>query len=298
VTKISVVITAISGEEKYLPLCLASIKNFADEVVIVDMSHEKLISEIGKKFKAKIISHEFVNYVEPVRNFGISKANGEWILILDPDEEIASTLARRMKEITQEGTIDYVRVPRKNIVFGKALRHSRWWPDYNIRFFKKGSVVWDEVIHSVPMTEGNGIDLEAKDGFAIMHHHYESIEQFIERMNRYTTVQAKLKSKDYQFKWSDLITKPSAEFLSRFFAGEGYRDGIHGLTLSALQAVSELVLYLKIWGLQGFKDENLDMNDVISEFNKTKKEFNYWENDIKVRDGGGIIPRIKRKLRM
>ncbi len=303
--KISAVITTISGEERYLASCLTSIKNFTEEIVIVDMSGSSEISSIGKKFKAKMFKHEFVNYVEPVRNFGISKATGDWVLVLDPDEEISSSLADRLTQITKEENVDYVRVPRKNIVFGKALRHSRWWPDYNIRFFKKGKVSWDEVIHSVPMTEGNGIDLEAKNEFAIIHHHYESIEQFVERMNRYTSVQAKLKFEDYDFKWQDLITKPSAEFLSRFFAGEGYKDGIHGVALALLQAFSELVLYLKIWGLRGYKDENLDIKDTIYELQKTRKEFNYWENDVLIKENGGIIPlisklvlRIRRKFKI
>jgi (heptosyl)LPS beta-1,4-glucosyltransferase len=296
--KISAVITTISGEEKYLNSCLASIKKFADEIVIVDMSGSSEVSKIAKNFKAKVFKHDFVNYVEPVRNFGISKATHEWILILDPDEEITSTLVQRLNEIVQEENIDYVRIPRKNIVFGKALRHSRWWPDYNIRFFKKGKVSWNEVIHSVPMTEGNGIDLEAKDELAIVHHHYESIEQFIERMNRYTTVQAKLKSKDYKFKSMDLISKPSAEFISRFFAAEGYKDGVHGLSLSALQAVSELVMYLKIWQLNKFEEENIHIGQTILEFAKVKREFNYWENDVLVKENGGIIPRIRRKLKV
>lgn len=296
--KISVVITCVLGEEKYLPLSLASIKNLAHEIVIVDMSSEKEIEKVGKQYGAKIFKHELVNYVEPVRNFGISKATSEWILILDPDEEISSTLARRLSQITKEQSVDYVRIPRKNIVFGKTLHHARWWPDYNIRFFKKGKVSWDEVIHSVPMTEGNGIDLEAKENNAITHHHYETIEQFIERMNRYTTVQAKLKAKDYEFNAHDLVAKPSGEFLSRYFAGQGYRDGIFGFALSALQAFSELVVYLKIWQLQGFKDEEMKINHVILDIGKQKRELAYWENDVLVKEKGGIVPRIRRKLKV
>jgi (heptosyl)LPS beta-1,4-glucosyltransferase len=297
-SKISVVVTAIEGEEKYLPLCLASVKKLAWEIVVIDMSNGKAISDIAKKYKAKIYTHEFVNYVEPVRNFGMSKARGEWILILDPDEEIMSSLIKKLEQIAKNDEADYVRVPRENIVFGKVLRHSRWWPDYNIRFFKKGKVSWDEVIHAVPMTEGRGMDLEAKNEFAIKHHHYESVEQFVERMNRYTSVQAKLKAKDYKFSWKDVITKPTGEFLSRFFAGQGYRDGLHGLALASLQAVSELVLYLKIWGLQGFKDEQLDAKSTIYEIGKVKREFVYWENDTLIKESGGLLPRIRRRFKI
>ena len=122
---ISAVITCVSGEEKYLSSCLDSIKNFVKEIVIVDMSGGKEISSVAKKFNAKVYPHEFTNYVEPVRNFGISKAKEDWILILDPDEEISLTLAHRLVQITEEGNVDYIRIPRRNIVFGKVLRHSR-----------------------------------------------------------------------------------------------------------------------------------------------------------------------------
>ena len=295
---VSLVVTTVAGEEKYLEKCLSSVKDFSDEIVIVDMSGGSEISTIAKKFKAKVFKHELINYVEPVRNFGISKAKGEWILILDPDEEVSKTLVKRLESVVKNSEADYVRVPRENIVFGKALRYSRWWPDFNIRFFKKGKVSWDEVIHSVPMTVGDGLDLEAKNDLAIIHHHYENVEQFIERMNRYTSVQAKLKSKDYKFKWQDLISKPTGEFLSRFFAGEGYRDGVHGLSLSLLQAFSELVLYLKIWGLGGFKEENIGVKEAVSELDKAKREVTYWENDTLLKESGGILPLVRRKFRI
>ena len=157
VGKITAVITAISGEERYLDACLTTVKGFVSEIVIVDMSDGEEITKIGKKFGAKVFKHDFVNYVEPVRNFALRKAQGKWILVLDPDEELSLSLANRLIEITQDENIDYVRIPRKNLVFGKILRHARWWPDYNIRFFRKGKVSWDEVIHAVPMTEGQGI---------------------------------------------------------------------------------------------------------------------------------------------
>lgn len=294
--KISAVVTAINGEDKSLASCLSSVRDFVSEIVIVDMSQGAEIKKVAKKFKAKVYNHDFVNYVEPVRNFGIQKAKNDWILILDPDEEVSKTLTKRLTNIIKENSADYVRIPRKNIVFGKILRHSKWWPDMNIRFFKKGFVSWDEIIHSVPMTQGRGMDLEAKDEVAITHHHYETIEQFVERLNRYTSVQASLKSKDYKFSWKDLIAKPIGEFLSRFFASGGYRDGIHGLGLSFLQSFSEVVVYLKIWQIQGFKEESMPIDTVINEIGKARKEISYWENNTLVNEKGGIIPRIKRKL--
>jgi len=156
---------------------------------------------------------------------------------LDADEEITPKLAKILKDLATGKEISFYRLPRKNIIFGKWLRHSLWWPDYNIRFFKKGNVQWSEKIHSVPLTRGTGKDLEAKEVNAIVHHHYQSISQYLERMNRYTNIQAEELSKSgYQFRWQDMVKKPMGEFLSRFFVGEAYKDGLRGLILALLQA--------------------------------------------------------------
>ncbi len=296
--RISAVITTIAGEEKYLGSCLASIKNLCDEIVVTDMSGGSEISKIAKKYDAKVFKHDFVNYVEPVRNFGIEKAGGDWILILDPDEEISQTLANQLKQICGDEKADFVRVPRKNIIFGKWIKHSRWWPDHNVRFFKKDMVSWTQTIHGVPITQGDGLDLEPKEELAIVHHHYDSIEQYIERMNRYTSIQAKSMFERHVFKWQDIIAKPVAEFVGRYFAGEGYKDGLHGLGLASMQAFSELFVYLKVWQMQGFKDQQVGLKDVVDEIGNAQKEINYWKNDAQVMEGGGIIPRIKRKFRL
>ena len=233
--------------------------------------------EVAKKLGAKVFTHKQLDYVEPARNFAISKAKGEWILILDVDEEIPSGLIKKLKEIIKKPKDDYYRIPRKNFIFGKWIRHTRFWPDYNIRFFKKGTVSWNEVIHAVPMTQGMGADIPAKEEYALIHHHYEDIDQYIERMNRYTKVQSQeLMKNGYVFAWQDLITKPLNEFLSRYFAGEGYKDGIHGLTISLLQALSELTLYSKVWQKQGFKEEEIKKNEIRTELNRGIHDLKWW----------------------
>ncbi len=296
--KISVVINTLN-EEKNLPQALASIKGFADEVVVVDMKSNDKTVEIAKKAGAKVYKYKRIGYVEPARNYAISKATGEWILILDADEQAPEALVKELKEIVQKPKADYYRLPRKNIIFGKWIKHSRWWPDYNIRFFRKEFVSWSEIIHSVPITQGKGLDLQAREDFAIIHYHYDSIEQFVERMNRYTGEHAKLRIKDgYKFKWQDLIRKPTEEFLGRYFSGEGYKDGTHGLALASLQAFSELVLYLKIWQKKGFEEGKTQIKEVIEEMKDAETDIHYWQADALLKSGGGIIQRIKRRLKL
>ena len=297
--KISVVISVVDQEVSLLPRALSSVINIASEIVLVDMTSNDALFELARKFRAKTYKHDLVPFVEVVRNFGISKAQGKWILIMDPDEVVSNDLSEKLKEIIYKKEADYYRLPRKNIIFGKWIKHSRWWPDYNIRFFKKGYVSWDEVIHSIPMTKGRGFDLEEKESNAIVHYHYQSVDQYIDRMNRYTSVQAEsLVKKGYKFDWRDLIKKPSGEFLSRYFQGEGYKDGLHGLVLAGLQGFSEFVVYLKVWQLNKFRDTDSDLKKTIRVMKDSESDFHYWQADTLLKQNGKLVLRIKRKLKL
>jgi (heptosyl)LPS beta-1,4-glucosyltransferase len=299
VGKVSAVINVVEEEIGVLPRALASVKNLVDEIVLVDMTSSGKLFQATKEYGVKIIKHDRVPYVEVVRNFGISKVSNEWVLILDPDEEISSNLQRIIKDLIESGGADYYRLPRKNIIFGKWIKHSRWWPDYNIRLFKKGNVSWNEIIHTVPTTIGTGRDLDVKEENALVHYHYESLEQYVERMNRYTTAYAKnLIEGGYKFEWRDLIHKPVGEFFSRYFQGEGYRDGLHGLVLAGLQAFSELITYLKIWQKGKFENYHADIEEITKEMKEVESDFHYWQADALLKEVGGIKHRIKRKFRL
>lgn len=272
--KISTVINTYN-EEKNLGRCLESIKNFSDEIVVVDMHSSDKTTEIVKKFGAKVYYHDYTRYVEPARNFALSKATGDYIFLIDADEELSSSLASELLRIAEEGKIDYVEIPRKNIIFGKWIEHSRWWPDYLIRFFKKGKVQFSDEIHVPPKAEGTMLKFEAVEDLAIIHHHLQSISQYLERLNRYTDIQSQEVSKKIKdFEWIDLIIKPANEFFSRFFAAEGYKDGLHGLALASLQAFSEFVLYLKVWEKGNFKEQKIRELPKVS--SKIVHDYFYW----------------------
>lgn len=297
-SKISVVINTLN-EEKNISRAISSVKSFADEIVVTDMESSDKTCEIARKLGAKIFTHKKVGYVEPARNFAISKAVNPWILILDADEEVPPALIVQIQKILKSPKADYYRIPRKNVIFGKWIRHARWWPDMNIRLFKKGHVSWNEVIHAVPMTQGVGGDIDEKEDFAIIHHNYTSIEDYIVRMNNYTTQHAKIKiDEGYKFSWRDVVVKPMGEFLSRYFYGQGYKDGLHGLALSLLQAFSEFTVYLKIWQSEKFTEKDLSLEEVTSLFQDQEKEVRYWEADASVKEGGSFYDRIRRKFRI
>lgn len=286
------------NEELVIASCLNSL-GFCDEIVVVDMESSDKTKEIASQYTHKIFNHPNVGYVEPARNMAISKATGDWILVVDADEVITKELAKKLKEISLEEKADFVRIPRKNLVFNRWLKYSRWWPDFNVRYFKKGAVTWKDEIHSIPVTVGTGINLDDQESLAIEHHHYKSIDEFILRSLRYSNQQAKeLIDSGYHFDAKDLISKPFGEFLSRFFAGEGYKDGVHGLVVALLQFFSILLIYLKVWELQGFatlpenKFRAIWQDQFLSKF----KEIKYWFLTSKIQSTNSKVATIFLKI--
>lgn len=296
--KISAVINT-RNEAKFLEECLKSLA-FVDEIVVVDMESDDESRDIAYKFTPNVYTHKPMDWVEPARNFALKKAAGDWILLLDPDETVPKTLAAKLVEIADKGEVDFVRIPRKNIIFGDWVKHSRWWPDHNIRFFKKGAVEWQDAIHSIPVTYGTGLTIDPDEEFSIHHNHYSSIEQYLKRALRYSDVQAKeLLSEGYKFSYYDALSKPFAEFLSRFFAGEGYRDGFHGLMLSLLQAFSVLLVYIKVWQEQDFTPSKGNaFNKLWQDFLKEKsRELRFWQYTYLIQQTKSKTQRFIYKLR-
>lgn len=295
--KISAVINTYN-EEKRLSRILSSLKGFVSEIIVVDMMSTDSTREIAKSFGARVFKHKKLPFVEPARNFAISKAKNDWIILLDPDEELPESLKLFLKKEIKEPQAQFYRIPRKNIIFGKWIKHTGWWPDYNIRFFKNGHVSWNQIIHSVPMTKGKGFDLLPREEFSIKHKAYTSLEEYLIRMNRYTTVQAReLNKKGIEFDWTMLITKPVSEFLRRYFAESGYKDGVHGLALSLLQSLSEVALYSKLWQKQDFKKRKISLIETENEFNKSVREISWWFVESKISESKNIFSKLWLKIK-
>ncbi len=285
------------NEEKNIERCLSSL-SWADEIVIVDMGSTDKTLEIAKSYDTTIFNHPYTGFVEPARNFGIEKAHGDWIMIVDADEEISKSLSHYLSVEAKSPKYDFYRIARKNIIFGRWIKRSGWWPDYQIRFFKKGSIKWTEKIHGVPLTHGTGTDIEASEDLSITHYNYQNLEQYVERLNRYTSISAKeLYLANEKFLLKNLIESPAKEFINRFFVWEGYKDGIHGLGLSLLQSFSELIVYLKLWELEKYKETHLDLSEVGKLMNNEFKQKNHWLTETLLKEQSGIFKKLLLKVK-
>ncbi len=299
--KISAVVNTFN-EEKNIVRCLDSVRQFVDEVVVTDMYSTDNTVMLAKKSGAKVFYHENTGYVEPARNFALAKAGGDWIFLIDADEVLPETLGEKLRRLAEHADYDFYRLPRKNLIFKKWIQHSGWWPDHQIRFFKKDKVTWGDDIHSIPITEGKGMDLPPEEKNALVHYNYDSVEQFVARLNRYSGIEAEAKIRSgYEFKLKNLLTAPVNEFLARYFAWEGYKDGLHGLVLALLQAFSFLVVELKCWEKSGFTEQGEVevVPQLFQAVEKSEADFSHWGKQISVENKSAIenvISKIKTKI--
>jgi hypothetical protein len=292
--KLSVVINT-KNAQRYLKQCLTSVKKIADEIVIVDMNSTDKTLTIAAKFTNRIwqYPHPDIGYVEPAREFAFAKARGEWIFMIDADEELKLPLATLIRQVVDGTAVtlspaDAYFIARSNIIFDKALTRTGWWPDYQLRLWRAQTIKWSPQVHATPKILGSVAHFpHAPVELAIVHHNYQSIEQFTARTNRYTTLAAA--SNTYHTAISPISLWQSfwQEWWRRAFAEEGLLEGNHGIVLSFLQAGAELQTQAKRWQAEGFRWQELTPRELRRLRRQWWRESHYWWADLLVKQTRG-----------
>ncbi len=295
--KLSVVISAYNEELK-INKCLESVKKIADEIIFIDNTSTDKTAEIAKKAGAKIFVRENNPMLNINKNFGISKATLDWILYLDADEQVSPELAIEIKSMLNEKSeTDGYRIPRKNIIFGKWIEHAGWYPDYQLRFFRNGKVKFPEGhVHEELTMKGK----MGKLTNPLVHSNFETVSQFLHKhFLTYAPNEAEQLIKNgYVFNWQDAIKMPANEFLSRFFARQGYKDGFHGLVLSLLMGFYHFIIFTLIWEKYGFEQVNSKdfIKETEKEFDKVNKDLSYWFLSEKIKNIRNPLKKINARL--
>lgn len=277
--------------------------SFAEEIIVVDMESGDDTVKIAKKFTKNIFKHPNVGYVEPARNFAIQKAKHPWVLIIDADEVVSPGLSKKIAGlITTNSDVVCYYLPRKNIIFGKWIEKTGWWPDFQPRLLKKANVTWHDEVHSQPTIEGNIEYLPIDEDLSIIHYNYDSVSDFIQRLDKYTSFEA-----NDTDKLSDVASSASLvesffdEWLRRLFKDSGIEDGFHGVGLSLLQSMYQLVAKMKQWEKSEHPVPKDSPQDVLNSVKKMKSDLSYWIADYEVNHNSGFSKfywQIRRKLRV
>ncbi|MDR2204979.1 MAG: glycosyltransferase family 2 protein [Flavobacteriaceae bacterium] len=241
---ISVVINTYNAE-KYLEKVLESIKDF-DEILICDMHSEDKTVEIAKKFNARIIVHDKIDFVEPARNFAIQSANHDWVLLLDADETIPEELKIYLREFKNNPNADsMLAIPRKNYFSGKFMRAA--YPDYVYRFFRKKDVFWPEFIHSKPEVKGKIAKIKTNNKkLAIEHLANDDVTEILRKNNIYSTAEIP-KRKGKKVTSAKLFFSPLFWFIKYYFIKKGFLDGKEGFIFARLKSQYKFATLSKLY---------------------------------------------------
>lgn len=276
--KISAVIV-LKNNPRYALEAIASIDSIADEIIIGEIDIAKsLRMALAKNKKVRFVPLEpTVAFADQVKERLKAQAKFDYVLYHDPDEIFPEQAVAYLRKHLEK--YDYFSFPRKNIIFGKWISHSRWWPDFQIRLFKKNSVSWPTTLHPIPVATGKEFRFEEKAEFAITHYNYDSLDHFLEKMLRYSKAEAEeyFESKK-ELSLTETIKKSLSEFISRFFAFEGYKDGMHGFTLAVLQMFYYFLVYFYYWELKKYPTEKEEVliSDSRFFFLSGLRETNHW----------------------
>jgi len=242
------VVLATFNEENNLPDCLESIKGLADEIVIVDGTSTDATVAVARKFGAKVhvTSNPAIFHINKQK--AIDLATKDWILQLDADERVPALLAAEIQTIlSRKDSKNGYWIPRKNWFLGRFLMKGGQYPDYTLRFYRKGTGrLPQKDVHEQAVVSGEVGYLKNP----LVHIADPSFTRYLMRWNRYTQLMAdeevKKQSKYNPINWIKyLLVLPLWWFLLTYIRHKGFMDSWQGFVFSFFSALRFPAAYMK-----------------------------------------------------
>ena len=244
--KISVVINTFNSE-RFLDECLRSVRSF-DEIVLCDMHSTDHTVAIAERYGCRIVYHERTGFVEPARNYAISCASNEWVLVLDSDEVIPGALRQYLYGFAGRAEAEgyaALKMARKNYFLGRFMHGD--YPDYIIRLIRKSKTYWPEQIHARPIVEGRIFTIPSRRRELAMEHlANESVSARIAKTNQYSDKEL-IRRRGQDFSVFSAFVKCSWRFLRFYVVKGGFRDGKAGFAYAVLNAFYKFATVAKLW---------------------------------------------------
>jgi glycosyltransferase involved in cell wall biosynthesis len=237
---LSVVIITLN-EERNIGRCLASVKDIADEIVVVDSLSTDRTEEICKTFGAAVYRRPWDDY-SSARNFGAAKAKHDLILALDADEELSPELRHSIAAAKASPDSRAGKFVRLSNYCGKWIRHGGWYPDIKTRMYDRKKARWQGRVHEE--LEGIGKNEALLLEGECRHFSYCSIAGHCARTRRYAGLSAEESFK--RGKRASLLNiagNPLVKFVRDYFLRLGFLDGKSGLQIAGMTAWGTFLKY-------------------------------------------------------
>lgn len=253
------IVIVTKNEEKNIKDCLKTV-GWADEIIVVDMESTDRTRKIARKLGARVFVSDGGPYklIPYNKNLGFKKAKGKWIFAVDADERVSKKLGEEIMKVIKGSNIYSaykVRIP--TYFWGKWIIYG--WDPYQIRLFKKSKTkgYTKNIAHDHLRVDGEVGKLNSP----IYHFGHMTIEEFIKKMNLYTTQDAnsKITSGAEGVPWYKFFKDPVANFYYQYFKLKGYKHGLHGLVMCIFMSIYYFIERAKLWEMQ-FKSEEDELH--------------------------------------
>jgi glycosyltransferase involved in cell wall biosynthesis len=226
--------------------CLAS-ASFAGDVVVVDSGSRDDTVEIARRSGARVIERVWAGFGAQ-KNFAVGEAVHEWVLCLDADERVTPALAASIAaEMAAPRAAAYA-FARRNRFLGRWLAHGEGYPDWNVRLFDRRRARWsDDPVHEHVLADGQVARLKGD----LLHASAESLDAYLAKQNRYTTLQAAaMHARGERAGAVRLVASPLIRFLRFYVLKLGFLDGVAGLVHIAIGCQNSFIKYAKLRALR------------------------------------------------
>lgn len=243
-TNISVVIISFN-EEKNIERCLDSVKEIADDIVVLDSFSTDTTEAICLSKGARFVQHIFDGHIEQ-KNKAITYAKYPYILSLDADEALDERLVESIKLVKNNWEKDGYTMNRLTNYCGKWVKHCGWYPDTKLRLWDSSKGKWTGTNPHDEYTLENGSKIGHLKG-NILHYSYYSLEDHDKQIAYFTDIASKAHFK--QGKKStifQIIFSPIVKFIQSYILKLGFLDGYYGFVICRKSAYASYLKYKKI----------------------------------------------------
>ncbi len=239
-------ITAVvltKNNQKTIKKVLNSV-SFCSQVLIIDDYSSDDTVLIADKMDAQVYKRKLNNNLSKQRNFALKKAIHDWVLFVDSDELVTQELKEEIVHVLSDTNKQGFYIPRKDMFLGKKLEHGESGNIKLLRLARKDRGNWQRAIHEVWKVNGELGSLKNP----ILHTRDISISQFIQKINFYTSIDAKeLKIEGKTYSLVQLIFKPIGKFIYNYLILLGFLDGIRGFIFAYIMSLHSIIVRVKQW---------------------------------------------------
>jgi glycosyltransferase involved in cell wall biosynthesis len=253
VDKVSVSVYVLThNNSRTIERCLKSLA-WAEELVVVDSFSTDGTYEICQRYTDKVCRREWKGHRDQYQ-YAADLTHLEWIMFVDADEEVPLKLAEEIQRELDGGAEDLngFFVYRRTYYLGRWIRFGGWYPDGEIRVYRRNRGRWEGGLHAKVVVDGEVGSLKNQ----YLHYTYRDISDQIQTVDKYSRIAAEdLAQAGEKFSLLKLLFHPPFRFVKEYIFKSGFRDGLPGLIIIVTTMFYVFIKYAKLWELTISKKE-------------------------------------------